>query len=304
MKILSRNFIIAFIQLLPIYTIHAQATKESPGAKLLELAYENILLLISAMVLSGVLFAGINLIWALIAAQKIKLLDQFGPEVLEKTGLAKKSTMWTDIYNKLSGLKPMEDEQDIEMHHNYDGIRELDNSLPPWWVYLFYVTIIWGIGYIAYYHFTDMGKDQGQEYAAAMEEAEIQKAAFLASQADVVDEKNVVYLDDPNALSEGREVFIANCAVCHGQLGEGGVGPNFTDKYWLHGGSINDIFTVIKYGVPSKGMVAWNNQLRPGVIQKVSSFILSLQGTNPSNQKEPQGTIYEPGLKDSIQVAQ
>jgi len=304
MKLVSRNFIMACSLMMYNNFIYAQTPTKSAAAKILELAYENILLVISAMVLTGVLFAGINLIWALIAAQKIKLLHQFGPEVLEKSGLTQKTSLWSSIYNKLSGLKPLEEEKDIEMHHHYDGIRELDNSLPPWWLYLFYITIAWGIGYFAYYHMSDMGTNQEQEYVQAIEEAEIQKAAFLASQADVVDEKNVVYLEDPTALTEGKEIFLANCAVCHGQQGEGGVGPNFTDKYWLHGGSINEIFTVIKYGVPAKGMVAWNNQLRPGVIQKVSSFIWSLQGTNPPNQKEPQGTLYEPAAKDTTEVSQ
>lgn len=303
MKIFSRISIFAFSMMLSLNFAHAQVKQESAASKFLELAYENILLLISAMVLTGVLLAGINLIWALIAAQKIKLLDEFGPEALEKSGLAKKASLWSTLYDRLSGLKPLEEEKDIEMHHNYDGIRELDNSLPPWWVHLFYVTIAWSIGYFAYYHLTDMGKDQEQEYAAAIEEAEIQKATFLASLADIVDEKNVTYLEDPAALAEGKEIFLANCAVCHGQQGEGGVGPNFTDKYWLHGGSINEIFTVIKYGVPAKGMVAWNNQLRPGVIQKVSSYILSLQGTNPPNQKEPQGTLYEAVETDSTNIS-
>lgn len=269
-------------------------TAKSGASDILNLAYNNILGVIAFLVLTGVVLAGINLIWALIEMQKIKLINQYGAEVVERAGLVKKKSLWSVVYDKLSGLKPLEQEKNIELDHNYDGIRELDNSLPPWWLYLFYITIFWGLGYLLYYHMTDWGKNQEMEYVTAMEEAEVQKAAFLATRADQVDEKTVTLLTDEASLAEGKDVYLANCIACHGNNGEGNaVGPNLTDKYWLHGGSIQNVFSTIKYGVQEKGMQSWQAQLRPVVMQKVASYILSLQGTNPPNAKEPQGDLYE-----------
>jgi cytochrome c oxidase cbb3-type subunit 3 len=125
-----------------------------------------------------------------------------------------------------------------------------------------------------------------------MEEAEEAIQAYLAKQADTVDETNVEMLADENEIALGESLYKANCAACHGQLGEGGVGPNLTDDYWIHGGSIKDVFKTIKYGVPEKGMISWKSQLRPTDMHKVSSFIMTLKGTNPPNAKEPQGEIY------------
>jgi len=266
----------------------------SDRSEVLDLAYNNILVVIAVLVLIGVILAGLNLIWALIEMQKIKLIDQYGPEVMDKAGWSSKSSLWGTIYDKLSGLKPLDQEKDVELDHEYDGIRELDNSLPPWWLYLFYITIIWGIGYVIYYHVGNWGPNQEQEYVSAMEVAEEQKAAFLATQADLVDEKSVTILTDEASLAEGKEVYLANCVACHGAAGEGNaVGPNLTDKYWIHGGSVQSVFSTIKYGVVQKGMQSWQSQLRPQVMQKVASYILSLQGSNPPNAKDPQGDLYD-----------
>ena len=135
---------------------------------------------------------------------------------------------------------------------------------------------------------------QEEEYAQQMEQAEASIAAYLATQADQVDETNVVALTDEDEIALGATLFQASCAVCHGAAGEGGTGPNLTDKYWLHGGGVKDIFSTIKYGVPEKGMIAWKAQLRPSDMQRLSSFILTLGGTEPSNAKEPQGELWEP----------
>lgn len=265
-----------------------------PSPDIFSLAYNNILTILTVLVLIGVVLAGLNLIWALIEIQRMKLLDQYGPEVLEKANLSATGTLWDKISKKSWNLVPLDKEQDIDLGHEYDGIRELDNSLPPWWLWLFYGTIIWAAVYLWYYHVSDRGPSQEQEYVAAMEMGEAEKAKFLASQADAIDEKTVTLLTAENDLAEGKEIYTANCLVCHGSGGEGGVGPNFTDKYWIHGGSINNLFTTIKYGVPEKGMISWKSQLRPGAMQKVASYILSMQGTNPPNQKAPQGDLYEP----------
>jgi cytochrome c oxidase cbb3-type subunit 3 len=109
----------------------------------------------------------------------------------------------------------------------------------------------------------------------------------------LIDENSVELSLDAGDIASGKEIFITKCAACHGQQGEGGVGPNFADKYWIHGGDINSLFKTIKYGVPSKGMISWQSQLSPKEMQQVSSFIITLEGTNPPNQKEPQGELYD-----------
>ena len=258
------------------------------------MAYNNMFLLLAFIVLVLVVFAAVNLIWALIDMQKINLLQKYGPEVLDKAQLTSSKSLWTVVSDKLWNLVPKEKEQDIDLGHDYDGIRELDNSLPPWWLWLFYICIFWSAVYLWYYHVSDRGPSQEEEYIHEMAAAEDAKSRYLASQANAIDETSVIVVNDEVALAEGKEIYVANCLVCHGAQGEGGVGPNFTDKYWIHGGSVNDIFSTIKYGVPEKGMISWKAQLRPAAMQKVASYILSFQGTNPENQKAPEGELYEP----------
>jgi cytochrome c oxidase cbb3-type subunit 3 len=173
--------------------------------------------------------------------------------------------------------------------HQYDGIRELDNSLPPWWVAMFYVTIIFAGAYMVYYHFTDMGVSSQEAYNIEVKEANAEIKAYLATQANKVDENTVTVLMDDASLSAAKSLYGVHCVACHGALGEGGVGPNFTDNYWIHGGDIKSIFKTIKYGVPEKGMISWQAQLNPSDMQKLGSYILSMKGTNPPNGKEPQG---------------
>lgn len=195
------------------------------------------------------------------------------------------------LEGSLIGLRPMEEEEDLLMDHEYDGIRELDNKLPPWWLYMFYFSIIFGVVYIAYYHFSG-GPTQLDEYNTEMALAEEQKAAFLASSANNVDETNAEILTDVAAIANGKEKYDMLCVACHGATGgsmPGGVGPNLTDEYWLHGGGIKNIFKTIKYGVPAKGMISWEAQLSPRQIQEVASYIISLGGSDPSNAREPQG---------------
>lgn len=311
MKKLLLTIIIYITTLIGAVSTYAQdvavsAAAEQPASNIFNLAYNNILLVLAALVLVGVILACLSLIWALIEVQKMKLLEKYGPEGLEKANLTSTGTLWSTISEKAWNLVPKDKEADIDLGHEYDGIRELDNSLPPWWLWLFYGTIIWAAVYLWYYHVSDRGPSQEQEYIAAMEMGEAEKAKFLASQADAIDEKTVTLLTAEADLAEGKEIYTANCLVCHGAGGEGGVGPNFTDKYWIHGGSINNLFSTIKYGVPEKGMISWKAQLRPGAMQKVASYILSMQGTNPPNQKAPQGDLYEPGSdtasKDSISI--
>ncbi|WP_299699610.1 c-type cytochrome [uncultured Pontibacter sp.] len=174
----------------------------------------------------------------------------------------------------------------IHSTHDFDGIQEYDNDLPPWWKYMFYVSIVFAVGYMLHYHVFRTGALQIEEY-----EMEMQQAALIASQN--VEDPNAVtnfeVLTDASALESGKSLYIQNCAACHGQAGEGTVGPNLTDEYWIHGGDVNDIFKTVKFGVPSKGMVPWQGKLTKDQMLEVSSYILSLQGTNPPNAKEAQG---------------
>lgn len=174
----------------------------------------------------------------------------------------------------------------IHSDHDFDGIQEYDNDLPPWWKMMFYVTIVFGIGYMLHYHVFRTGALQDEEYAMEMEHAAI-LAAKNADDPNAV--TNYEVLTDAAALESGKALYNTNCAACHGQEGQGTVGPNLTDEYWLHGGDVNDIFKTVKFGVPAKGMVPWQGKLTKDQILEVSSYILSIQGSNPANAKEPQG---------------
>jgi cytochrome c oxidase cbb3-type subunit 3 len=256
----------------------------------LDWVFDNLLFIFIALLVIGALVSLFMTMETIVKSKQQEFLAEHGvslPE--EKAGESYFSKFW----DKLIGMVPMEKEKDIDLGHDYDGIRELDNSLPPWWIYLFYFTIIWGAVYFYIYQMSDIGSSQQEEYESAMEIAEDQRRAFLFKQANLVNETNVMLLSEAEELAEGEQLFKSQCASCHGMLGEGGIGPNFTDKYWIHGGDIKDLFRTIKYGVPEKGMISWQTQLKPASMQKVASYILTLQGTNPPNQKKAEGELYE-----------
>jgi len=188
---------------------------------------------------------------------------------------------------QLTNAVPIEREYEIMLDHNYDGIRELDNSLPPWWVAMFYLSIIFGAVYFWYYHIHGDGNVQEQEYLTELVDAE----SAMRLMANRVDENSVKLITEKDKILSGEAIYAKNCVACHGKLGEGGVGPNLTDAYWLHGGDIKSMFKTIKYGVPAKGMIPWQAQLSPAQIQEVASYIATLRGTNPPNGKEPQGDL-------------
>jgi cytochrome c oxidase cbb3-type subunit III len=208
-----------------------------------------------------------------------------------------KKSAFSNIWYQLIGTggQTIEQNKDIQINHPHDGIYELDNGMPPWLRNVFVITIIFAVAYFWYYHSYSKGeKGMHYEYKMAMREGDIQKAIAAEKQENAVSEVNVTATKEPHELEEGKSIFIAKCAVCHGQKGEGGVGPNMTDDYWLHGGDMKKIFTVIKYGVPDKGMISWKEQLKPKEMQEVSSYILTLRGTNPPNPKAPQGELFKP----------
>jgi len=199
--------------------------------------------------------------------------------------------VFSKIWSFVNRSTPIENEKDILLDHNYDGIRELDSRVPPWFSWLFYLTILFAVYYLFDYHVFGTGKLMYDEYAEEMKTAEIQKAELIRSGA-FINEETVTQLTDPAEIEKGKQIFANNCVACHGTDGGGIVGPNLTDKYWINGGGIKNVFTTIKYGVPAKGMISWQTQLNPNQIQEVASFILSLQGTHPANPKQPEGELW------------
>lgn len=247
-----------------------------------------IMLAVLNLVLLGVFIYLVSLIRSTIA-----LLMPPLPEAEKAIGKAAEKEENT-VMHALTDAVPVEREHEVMMDHEYDGIRELDNNLPPWWLWMFYATIFFAFVYMIWYHVLPFSQDQHEQYAAELMQAEEDKAAYIAKRGEMVDETNVEFLADAADLKAGRAIFNEHCQACHAKDGGGGVGPNLTDDYWIHGGSIKDIFGVVKYGVPTKGMIAWQNQLRPKEIAQVSSFIKTLAGTEPAAPKEPQGELWVP----------
>ena len=210
---------------------------------------------------------------------------------------------WKKIRQKLTAAVPVSREAEIDLGHNFDGIRELDNKLPPWWLYGFYATIVIGVAYMYVYHI-DSDWSSDQEYRVEMAEAQKIKDAYLAKVANMVNEETVETLTSASDLAEGQSIYKANCIACHGAMGQGGIGPNLTDAYWLHGGGIKNVFKSVKYGIPEKGMIPWQETLKPLEIQQVSSFIMGMEGSNPPDGKEPQGEEWIPQLEsqDTLQT--
>ena len=268
----------------------------------------------------------------------------------------------------------MTKEKDKFTDHEYDGIKELDNDLPRWWLYLFYFTIVWGLLYLIHYHVLATGDSSYAEYQKeldpdwqkevkssglftayhspfysehdltpriemdrltsgktgedsiftdlikrAMRRAEAEnlnklinafpeiwedlsagnepeskeKPQEAIAKTETKPEVEYQALTDASSLEAGKKIFATNCATCHGQAGEGGIGPNMTDNYWLHGGEFNNIVATITHGVPAKGMISWRGVLKEDQILQVASYLLTLQGTNPPNAKAPQGELYQ-----------
>jgi cytochrome c oxidase cbb3-type subunit III len=200
---------------------------------------------------------------------------------------------FSGIFGNFNDAVPLERESEVMTDHEYDGIRELDNQLPGWWVNMFYMTIVFAVAYITWFHIMD-GKLQEEEYDEEVAAAEVIKKAKVKEEGGgvMVDENTVTLLTDAGKLTAGKETFTNYCAACHGKEGQGLVGPNLTDEYWLHGGGIQNVFKSVKYGIPEKGMIAWQNQMTPAQIQEVASYILSIKGSNPPNPKAPQGDKY------------
>ena len=195
-------------------------------------------------------------------------------------------------YQKSLGSKPMEKEQEIVLDHNYDGIRELDNKLPPWWVYMFYASIVFAVVYLLRYEVFD-GTNQREEYEIEVAQAKADFEEYKKNNKGLIDANTVELLTDAKDIAAGKVVFGENCVACHKDDGGGGIGPNLTDDHWILGGGIKNIYhTVSEGGRPGKGMIPWKSDLKPLEIAQVASYVISLQGTTPADPKAPEGDLW------------
>lgn len=212
--------------------------------------------------------------------------------VVTYTGESAFQTWWTRLDKKVfTKAIPVEKEADILLDHNYDGIKELDNSLPPWWKYGFYITIFIGVIYLFNYHVFGSGKNPSEEYMAEIENAKVEMEIYESKNKDKIDENNVP-MADATGLTIAQNIYSGKCVACHGPDGGGGAGPNLTDNYWLHKGSLNDIYKSIKVGYPDKGMQSWASVYTPKEISYLASYIKKMHGTKSQNPKAPQGDLY------------
>lgn len=281
----NASWAITLVLILTAFGSNAQSESDNSGI---------MMFIVSMVALVSVLV----LMVAIYALQVIKKLETNQPAKTED-----EPSLWKLFLKVANNRADEEEEADILMDHNYDGIRELDNHLPPWWKWLFYITIIWGVIYVVGHHYTDWFPLQEEEYEIAMASANAEKDARQAANTEAggFDEASLVYSDDADVIAAGQKIYARKaCNSCHGNVGEGNtIGPNLTDNYWLHGGSIQDVYTTIKNGVPDKGMISWESQLTPAEIRDVSTYVLSLVGSNPPGGKAAQGKLYEEGAENT-----
>jgi cytochrome c oxidase cbb3-type subunit 3 len=252
------------------------------------------------------LFVVIILLLVLVVVYVARVLNimtrQAEMERAAKLGIEYKPSIgwWEQLWEKINASVPVENEKNIDTGHEYDGIRELDNHLPPWWKGLFYGTIIWSVGYLVVYHVTDNLPLSTDEYNQELAEAEQQARALRASRpAEVIDADALEYKADEAILLRGKAVFTSsNCQSCHRTDGGGNaIGPNLTDEFWIHGGSIKDIFSTVNTGFVEKGMPAWGKVMSQGDVRDVTFYVMSLGGTKPEGARAPQGEKYIPEPK-------
>jgi len=260
--------------------LHAQATSAVSTEIVAKLSDTSLYALISVIIVElGTIFYLLINLRALLSKEK------------EVTPKAKPSFRFSAWWEKVNRFKPVQEESNIDLGHDYDGIRELDNRLPPWWLYGFYACIVFAVIYLYRFHVSHAAPSSEEEYQLAVTQATADKEAYLAKAANLVDEKTVVYQTSPDYLAGGQQLFSTACSPCHLADGGGSVGPNLTDDYWIHGNTIQDIFKTIKYGYPEKGMKSWQEDYTPAQMAQMASYVKSLQGTHPAKPKEPQGIL-------------
>lgn len=275
----------------------AQSSEISWVAKLQEMESSQLTLLVIMAVVLGVIVLLLILMIYLMSFM-VSVFRKENPE------LASQPTWWDEFKIKyiVGKMKPVggKEEKEMLLDHSYDGIVELDNHMPPWLANVFYITIAFAVVYFTYFSVLGLGKTQIEEYEEELRIAAIQAEERASLALSSIDENTAVFDNSTAALGSGKSIFEGNCAACHAADGGGGVGPNLTDEFWIHGGSINDIFKVVKYGVVEKGMIPWQDQLSPEEIQNVSSYIMTLVGTTPANPKAAEGDKYEATIQEPV----
>jgi len=236
----------------------------------------------SAGVSGGTLFFLISIIVFLVAA--ILVLAN-GVKALKNKDKESEIQYEEEGFGFLTKAVAIEDEDKILLDHDYDGIKELDNVLPPWWVWMFYATIIFAFVYWGLYQTFNVWPLQEEAYEIEIAEAEKEVQAYKEANGLLITADNVTVLTDEASIEAGKKIFAGTCAACHAAEGQGLVGPNLTDKYWLYGGEIGDIFTSISEGRPN-GMPAHKSQFNELQIQQLGSYIKSMKYVEG---KEPEG---------------
>ena len=251
-------------------------------------------LLIIALLLLGFLLHTIRMFYGVLRV--IKPVDEEKQRI--RISLRKKKrSKFTQL---LTGAVPIEEEHKIDLGHDYDGIRELDNPMPPWWLAGFFISIVFAVIYMFHYHVLGTGDLQEAEYYKVMEREEAKVQAYLKEAAMDVDETNATLMTEESDLLKGKSLYINNCAVCHKEDGRGEVGPNLTDDYWIYGNDIKDVFKVIKKGAPN-GMPEHQSKFNPIQIQQVASYVLHLEYVSQSEGgKEPEGTKISPTTEEEL----
>lgn len=240
-------------------------------------------------VMIGIIFIEMLVILALLINIRF-LLKKDDPKAFEGAYefKPKKFTAW---WSKMNRFKPVGQEAEIELDHDYDGIKELDNKLPPWWLYGFYVSILFGVFYLWRYHVAYSAPLSKEEFEISIKKADEEVKAYLAAQGESVDENTVTVLTDAADLAAGKNIYVAACVACHREDGGGLVGPNLTDDYWMHGGDIKSIFKTVKYGI--NAMPPWQASYSNKQLAQVASYVKALHGTHPADAKAQEGELYK-----------
>lgn len=196
-----------------------------------------------------------------------------------------------DWWNKVNNFGAHEEENKLDIGHNYDGIRELDNNIPVWFTAAFVACVLFAVIYMYQYHIAKILPLSDEEFKIEMEEAELAHQEYLKNSGSKVDENNLALSTEKTDLEEGKKLFAANCVACHLSDGGGLQGPNLTDDNWILGCADKDIYKTIKYGgTKGAGMQAWNSIFNDNQILQLASYVKSLHGTKPANPKAPQGS--------------
>ena len=278
MKIKQNTKVIAII-CLSTFAVSLQAATPEFGWKVTTNELDYLLL--------GVIFFEVLIILYFAYWLKVVILPEKEKKVVAENKPV--TNAWWDKFNKSVKI---ENEKDVQLDHDYDGIKELDNALPPWWLYGLYLTILFSVVYLYQYHVSKSAPLQVQELNNEFAAAKLEAEEYAKTHPKKVDENTIEYAANADFISAGKTLFGQKCVACHGPEGQGLQGPNLTDEYWKNGGSIKNIFKTIKNGVPNMGMIAWGQELTPNQIETLANYIKSIKGTNPVNPKAPEGDLF------------